>query len=330
LASFRIISRNLHHVAEENIKVSDMKSPAARLSFLEASDGKAVVMRLHHALYDGWSIKMVEKDLNQLLASGKIEASRPSLQHIVQQMKDIRDPDAESTYWKQHLSRAEETIFGAVDTTTPSPLGPQIKATFTASISQATVDLLSEKSQSQASTAIILAYAKTLQHMTQKTQPTFGLNHASRSLSSSDGTQTLDLTDASIPTLTVTPFSVDLTTSSESQLGFIQDHLAQLTCFAQADGLSKISPRFNAYLNIIHRTDTTESNAGNGGALQRCRLPEPLASSYFTTTEPSSTVSSVDQLDTTHLCAHRLFFNDRGVSAIAATHRAADERHQRS
>ncbi|OBS22589.1 hypothetical protein FPOA_08925 [Fusarium poae] len=298
-----------NHVAEENIKVSDMKSPAARLSFLEASDGKAVVMRLHHALYDGWSIKMIEKDLNQLLSSGKIEVSGPSLHHIVQQMKDIRDPDAESTYWKQHLLRAEETIFGAVDTATSSPLGPQFKATFATNIAPATVDLLSEKSQSQASTAIILAYAKTLQHMTQKTQPTFGLNHASRSLSSSDGSQTLDLTDASIPTLTVTPFSVDLTTSSESQLGFIQDHLAQLTCFAQADGLSKISPRFNAYLNIIHRADTTESNANGGGALQRYRLPEPLASSYFTTTEPSSTVSSVDQLDTTHLCAHRLFFN---------------------
>ncbi|KAH6967058.1 hypothetical protein EDB82DRAFT_542097 [Fusarium venenatum] len=297
-----------NHVAEENIRVSDMKSPAARLSFLEASDGNAIVVRLHHALYDGWSIKMIEKDLNQLLASGRIKASRPSLQNTVQQMKDIRSPDAESTYWKQYLSRAEETIFGASDTT-PSPLGSQFKATFPANISQAAIDLLSQKSQSQTSTAIILAYAKTLQHMAQKTQPTFGLNHASRSLSSSDGTQTLDLTGASVPTLTVTPLSVDLTASLESQLEFIQDHLAQLTCFAQADGLSKISPRFNSYLNIIHRTGTTEFNANDGGALQRYRLPEPLASSYFTTTEPSSIVSVVDQLDTSHLCAHRLFFN---------------------
>ncbi|KAL6914686.1 hypothetical protein FSST1_012446 [Fusarium sambucinum] len=307
--SSKTIEALIHdHVSEENIKASDMMTPAARLSFLEASDGKAIVMRLHHALYDGWSVKMIEKDLNQLLSSGKSEVSRPSLQNTVQQMNDIRSPDAESTYWTQYLSRAEETIFGAAGTT-PSPFGPQFKATFPDKIPQAAIDLLSQKSQSQTSTAIILAYAKTLKQMTQKTQPTFGLNHASRSLSSSDGMQTLDLTDASIPTLTVTPLSVDLTASSESQLGFIQDHLAQLTCVAQADGLSKISPRFNSYLNIIHRTDSTDSNANDGGVLQRYRLPEPLASSYFTTTEPSSIVSTVDQLDTSHLCAHRLFFN---------------------
>ncbi|EKJ77378.1 NPS1 [Fusarium pseudograminearum CS3096] len=308
--STKTIEALIHdHVAEENIKVSGMKSPAARLSFLEASDGKAIVIRLHHALYDGWSIKMVEKELNKLLSSNKIEENRPSLQHVVEQMKDIRDPDAETAYWKQHLSHAEETVFGAADTASPSSFGPQFKATFPTNIPQAVVDLLSQKSQSQTSTTIILAYAKALENMTQTTCPTFGLNHASRSLSSPDGTQTLDLTDASIPTLTVTPLSVDLTGSLESQLGFIQDHLAQLTCFAQTDGLSKISPRFNSYLNIIHRNDATPSNANDGGALQRYRLPEPLASSYFTTTKPSSTVSTVDQLSTSHLCAHRLFFN---------------------
>ncbi|CAG1979935.1 unnamed protein product [Fusarium graminearum] len=308
--SAKTIEALIHdHVSKENVKSSDMKSPAARLSFLETSDGKAVVLRLHHALYDGWSIKMVEKDMNQTLTLGKMEGSHPSLQNIVRQMRDIRDPDAETAYWKEHLSNAEETVFGTVDTATPSPFGPQFKATFPTNIPQAAVDLLSQKSQSQTSTAIILAYAKTLENITQTTRPTFGLNHASRSLSSPDGTQTLDLTDASIPTLTVTPLSVDLVGSLKSQLGFIQDHLAQLACFAQADGLSKISPRFNSYLNIIHRSDTTQSNTSDRGALQRYRLPEPLASSYFTTTEPSSTVSTVDQLSTSHLCAHRLFFN---------------------
>jgi amino acid adenylation domain-containing protein len=297
------------HVGEENVKTSNLKTPPARLSLLEAADGKAVVLRLHHALYDGWSIKMIEKDLDQLLTLGNIEEARPPLHHVIQQINEIRQPDAETTYWKQHLSRAEETIFSTGDTTTPSPLGPQFKATSQTCVSQATIDLLSQKSHSQTSTAVILAYAKTLQHMTQKTHPTFGLNHASRSLSSSDGSQTLDLTKASIPALTVTPFSVDLTESMEDQLGFVQDHLAQLTRFAQADGLSKISPRFNSYLNIIRRNDTVESDDVVAGALQRYRLPEPLASSYFTTTEASSTVSTIDHLNTSHLSAHRLFFN---------------------
>lgn len=300
------------HVDEENMRVSDLKEPPARFSFLEGSDGKAIVLRLHHALYDGWSIKMIEKDLTQLLSSGKIDSDRPSLQQTVRQIQDIRQRDAEATYWKQYLSHAEATIVGLGDTASPSPCGPQIKATLATHSSQTTIDLLSTKSNSQASAAIILAYAKTLEQMTHKTRPTFGLNHASRSLSSPDGTQTLDLTNTSVPTLTVTPVSVDLAPSVGDQLAFIQDHLAQLTLFAQADGISELSPRFNSYLNIIHLGGTKGLGDNDGGAvrvLRRYRLPERLASSYFTTTEPSSTVSTIDELDTSHLCAHRFFFN---------------------
>ncbi|RGP79905.1 ferrichrome siderophore peptide synthetase [Fusarium longipes] len=301
-----------NHVSEGNVAVSDLKSPPVRLSFLEGSDGKAVVLRLHHALYDGWSIKMIEKDLDQLLTTGEMEETRPSLQHLTQRIEDIRDTDAETKYWEEHLSRAEETFFSTKDTTMLSPFGPQLKATFSAGVSKTTIDLFSQKSQSQTSTAIILAYARTLEQMTQKSNPTFGLNHASRSLSSLDGAQTLDLTDASIPTLTITPFSMDLKAPLESQIGFIQDHLAQLTCFAQADDLPKISPKFDSYLNIIRRNDAMESKdngSRQAGSLHRYRLPEPLASSYFTVMEASSSASTVDKLDTSHMCAHRLFFN---------------------
>ncbi|CAG7554655.1 unnamed protein product [Fusarium equiseti] len=308
--SSKTIESLIHeHVGEQNLQVSSLKEPPARLSFLEASDGKAVVLRLHHALYDGWSIKMIEKDLDQLLRSGKLTGEHQPLLRVSEQFNSVRQPEAEAEYWGSYLSRAEETIFGPDNAATASPLGPQFKSTFATKLAPYTIDFLSQRSNSEVSVAIILAYARTLhQEVRCMTSPTFGLNHASRSLSSRDGSQTLDLTASSLPTLTVTPLSVDQTMVTQDQLSSVQDHLAQLTRFAQADGISKMSPAFNTYLNIIHRKEPAHSEESET-ALRRYRLPESLASSYFTTTKPSSTASTVDQLDTSHLCAHRLFFN---------------------
>ncbi|KAM0342561.1 hypothetical protein ACHAPU_009413 [Fusarium lateritium] len=301
------------HVGKGNASVSDLKEPPAQISFLEASDGKAVVLRLHHALYDAWSIRVIERDLNDLLSFGKVQKVRPSLEHEVQQIRDIRQPDAESVYWDSHFYHAQETILGdTVGSVSPHSPGPHFKARYADIIPQAIVESLSQRSNSQTSAAIILAYAKTLKHFTQRTRPIFGLNHASRSLSSPDGVQTLDLTDASIPSLTVTPMSANLELPDDEVLGLISDHFAQLTCFAQADGLSKLCPRFNSYINIIHREDAAkvESLEAQGvKALTKFKLPEPLASSYFTVTEPLSTVSTIDQLDTSHLPSHQFFFN---------------------
>ncbi|KAK7409428.1 hypothetical protein QQX98_008389 [Neonectria punicea] len=308
------------HVSEGNAQPSDLRQPPARLSFLEASDGKAVVLRVHHALYDAWSIKMIEKDFNELLGFGKVVQTRAPLEHVVRQIRDIRQPDAEDSFWKRHLSHAQDTVLhtdaesDASSTTNGSPLGPHFKASYPAIVPQNTIDALSQtKSNARTSAAIILAFAKTLGHFTRRSQPTFGLNHASRSLCSVDGVQTLDLTAASVPTLTVTPFSIDLdsqspgTSSEEHLLDTVQDHLAQLTKFAQSDGAQKFCPRFNSYINILYPDEHVKAATN---VLSRHRLGEPLASDYFTITEASSsTVSTIEELDTAHLCPHRFFLN---------------------
>ena len=90
--------------------------------------------------------------------------------------------------------------------------------------------------------------------------------------------------------------------------------MAQLTKFGQADGVQQFCPRFNSYINILFPDDnTTEDGDDRGSAVQVLRwhrLDEPLATDYFTNTEPCpSTVSPIEGLDTSHLCTHRMFFN---------------------
>ncbi|KPM39846.1 Nonribosomal peptide synthetase 2 [Neonectria ditissima] len=313
------------HVGHGNGKPSDLREPPARLLFLEGLDGKAIVLRIHHALYDAWSIKMIEQDFNELLAVGKVLQTRTPFEHLVHQIKNVRQSDAEDTYWKHHLSHSQETVLqlGAASVASStsackSSLGPHFKASYPAVVPQSTIEALSRtKNNARTSAAIILAYARTLGHFTERSQPTFGHNHASRSLCSADGAQTLDLTGANVPTLTVTPFCVDLdsqspgTSSDEHLLDFVQDHLAQLTKFAQSDGVQKFCPRFNSYINILFPGDNdAEHVQTTTKVLSRHRLEEPLASDYFTIAEPSSsTVCTIEGLETSHLCPHRFFFN---------------------
>lgn len=326
------------YVREGNNKASELTQPPASLTLLEGSDGKAVVLRLHHALYDAWSIKMIVKDLDQLLAGGNLQP-RTQLSNVVSQVMAIREPGAEDSYWQSHLARAQDTLLGAqAEPATASPFGPHFQVRIQDVIPQATIDKLSQTSgKTGTSAVIILAFARTLQQLTWRSRPTFGVNHAARSLSSADETQTLDLTDANAPTMTTTPFSLDLgetpTSASDKDLiDFVQGHLAQLTKFAQSDGAQKFSPKFNAHINILYPGGNNnnadaegEQATGDAGlaVLQRHRLDERLAAEYFTVTQPSaSTASTIDGLETSHLSPHRFFFNvivrDGGVSVAAS------------
>lgn len=330
------------YVREDNNKASDLRQPPAHLTLLEGSDGKAVVLRLHHALYDAWSIKMIVKDLDQLLAGGEAQR-RTQLSDVVRQVMAIREASAEDSYWKSHLARAQDTLLGAqADPASTSPLGPHFQVRSQDAIPQAAVDKLSRTAgKAGTSAAIIVAYARTLQQFTGRSRPTFGVNHAARSLSSADETRTLDLTDANAPTMTTAPFSLDLgevptPASDEGLIDFVQGHLAQLTKFAQSDDTQKFSPKFNAHLNILYPGGGDDAGEGEGGqntgdagltVLRRHRLDEGLASEYFTVTRPSaSAASTIEWLETGHLSPHRFFFNvivrDDGVSVAASGDKA--------
>ncbi|KID93550.1 peptide synthetase, partial [Metarhizium majus ARSEF 297] len=300
------------HVREGNTKPSDLKEPPARLSFLEASDGKAVILRVHHALYDAWSIKIIQKDLAGLFVKRPLPCY-PSVAYAIQEIANFRQPGAEQEYWKQHLAKAQDTIIqsrdGAVNGSN-APLGSHFKAMHADILPEGIALTLSGaiNSKSYTSAAVIIAYARALGQVTGLAQPTFGLNHSSRSLSSADGMHTLDLTGMSIPTMTVAPLSVDLEVESKQQLlDDVQHHLAQLTKFSQADHLDKLSPKFNSFLNILYSGG--DAGVDKSEVLQRHKLGEPLASEYFTKAVPSLIVSTVECLNTSLMHSQYFYFN---------------------
>jgi amino acid adenylation domain-containing protein len=304
------------HVREGNSAPSDLMKPPVRLSFLEACDGKAVVLRVHHALYDSWNMRMILKDLVGLF-SGDSSSQYPSLQHSVQEISSVRQPEAEHNYWKQYLAKAQDTIVqsGDVSASSTSSTRPHFKIIYPDSLSQViSSSLLSAtSSKSYTSAAIIIAYARALSQLTGRSHPTFGFNHSSRSLESPNGKNSIDLTGISIPTMTVTPLTVDTETASKEKcLEDVQGHLAQLTRFAQADNVDALAPKSNSTINVIFSEENQETHL-NGieepPAIQRHKLDEPLASDYFTNTIPSSIASTVDGLGTSSIHDQQIYFN---------------------
>ncbi|CAK7214630.1 NRPS [Sporothrix eucalyptigena] len=289
------------HVRETNKQSSDLRMPPSSLNFLEATDGRAVVLRVHHALYDAWSIKMILRDLAQLFEGSPLQ-TRPSLQSAMQEVARFRSLQDEQMYWKQHLAHAQDTILRPA-TSSSAPLGPHFKASYPDILSCSTA---AATNKTRTSAAILAAYAQALGQVTGRTQPTFGLNYAGRSLSSADGQLTLELTDTSLPTMAIVPISVNL---QGPLLDSVQMHLAALTKFAQADDLHTMSAPYNTHINILF-VDDVETTKEADGALQRHRLGEPLASEYFTTTEPWAGASSmVDSLDLSWLPKEQLYVN---------------------
>ncbi|KAJ4248424.1 hypothetical protein NW762_012761 [Fusarium torreyae] len=295
------------HVRQSNAEPSDLREPPARLSFLEASDGKAVVLRVHHALYDAWSIKMIQKDLVRLFDAESIQPVE-SVQSAVQEIAKFRQPEAEQKYWKQHLAGAQDTVIEAA-VQGKAPLGQHFKAHHADVLPQDIANTLADdnRARTRTSVAVIVAYARALGQLTGRSQPTFGFNYSSRSLTSADGEHTLDLTGMSIPTMTVVPLSVNV----DAALDSVEDHLAQLSKFAQADSLDKVAPKFNSYINILYSEEVAGSQVNDTKThiLQRHRLGEPLASEYFTKGEPSPITSTVDGLDTSSMNDNVFYFN---------------------
>ncbi|KAI6778380.1 peptide synthetase [Emericellopsis cladophorae] len=307
----RILALIEAHVRDSNDRPSDLMKPPARLSFLQASDGNAVVLRVHHALYDAWSIKMIQRDLASLLASESVPA-RTSIESAVRQVQNIQHPEAQGRYWQQHLANAQDTMVSAV-TSGHFPFGQRRELTLSDILPPKTASSLAGATSRRAHTsaAIVISYARALGQLTDRSHPTFGINHASRSLSSVDGEQTLDLTGMSIPTMTVTPMTLDLESRSNKKLfDQVQTHLAQLSRFSQADDLHKISPRFNSFINILYPEESSQdAEQPSASPLQRYKLGEPLASEYFTKSRPSLVRSTIDELDTSHLHDSELYFN---------------------
>lgn len=76
----------------------------ARLSLIHSSEGDVLLIRLHHALYDAWSLPMLMEDLGKLYDGQKLEDVpdyTAYVRHITQQRRKLSN--VAQDYWKKLL-----------------------------------------------------------------------------------------------------------------------------------------------------------------------------------------------------------------------------------
>lgn len=124
---------------------------AFQIEILEAepSDAKRAaraVLRVHHAVYDGWSTDLIRKDLETMLGGGEV-AARPPYSRLVQYHHSIStdETDAAKQYWAQLLNGHQPSPLPELRFRNGHPATVFSKASLLASIDSAAVEKISRK-----------------------------------------------------------------------------------------------------------------------------------------------------------------------------------------
>lgn len=344
------------HLLETNDKSSDLRSPPVQMTLVQTcSDEAAIIMRFHHAMYDAWSIRMLLRELDQLVQSDRPLHKPVEFAGAVKDIFGQRNLHNEHVFWSQALGSAQTSILSPsekADNAHTGPLGPQHLVRLPSVISAATLRSLETLSQTKAnsslSPAILFAFAQAVAENLDApcSSPTFGFYHASRSLGS------LDLTQVVMPTLTLTPLSVQVGSMEDSNndsaaatavidaIQGVQNYLSQLSQHGQAsmhDILKHINrpdeerPLFNSYINLLYRDSSSSSSSSEEEEKATATAPltvlekfKPSRNTYFTESQPTEmgeeTLPHLQGLNTAHIAPLRIFVDvviDRSGEGIS-------------
>ncbi|MCJ1330564.1 hypothetical protein MMC10_007249 [Thelotrema lepadinum] len=161
--------------------------PPARLILLQGSKEDMILINIHHALYDAWSIPMMITDLETLYHGEHLDP-RPDFSDYIRHTIRFKPTIDPKTYWQHSLSGCQRSLLK------PSPSAPlsrhSTKPVFI-SLPSALSSLPSLKNTTQShnlslSSILILAFARLIARSTRSSNPVFGHFHLGRSSSFPD------------------------------------------------------------------------------------------------------------------------------------------------
>lgn len=294
-------------IEQEACRRFDLFIPPADLLFIRAKDKHYVVMRLHHALYDAWTVPKFIHDL-ALLYEGASLPTAPDSSLMIQTILSSMSARSSRDYWRKSLADYHKTILYS------GGRAPRMgdREYFFERITVHDLHNFEDscqRSDVSLSTVILLAFARILARSTGTGNPVFGLYQTGRSC-------TIDgLEKAYFPCLNVTPFMVRRaeTEDDRAHIEEMQNDLAARVPFEQSrleDVLEWIenseNPLFNTFINILWGTEANiESNGCND-------LLVPWTDESFTDIVPKNRIrgrTAVDSLNTSLLADWNLFLD---------------------
>ena len=261
----------------------DLFSPPSKLHLVHGGTQDFVVLRLHHATYDAWTVQTLVEDLAALYHGTHLSSPLRFESFIHYTMRTIRT-EPEQVYWHKSLENCQQTLLQQSSLTQSNTLIPTSTNSTPIFISIKSAiaklqDLETSCRQSSTSlpTIILLAYARALARRTSVTNPAFGLYQAGRSASFKG------IDQLCVPCLNITPVVIpaaldrpvlesaqrlhsDLAERVEYEQSYLHEVLELVGCGGK--------PLFNTFVNIL-------SHEGAHGA------PSPSPTTTITTTTSS-------------------------------------------
>ncbi|KAL4882068.1 putative nonribosomal peptide synthase [Aspergillus karnatakaensis] len=232
---------------------SDLFTPPVRLCLVQQSNHDALLLTLHHALYDAWTIPLLLEDLQALYLSTPLPPAS-SFTPFVHYHQEHSNNGETRKYWSSALQNHQPTLLGT------DVMEPESHPVFHSSIvtsphSLRSLEIACRRAGVSLSSFILLAIARSLAQSTNVSNPVFGLFTSGRS------SDYPDIRSVVGPTVNMLPLVIRdaLASPSVKALSAIQCDMTERALHDQSyleDLLPGIKERgnelmFNVLVNIV-------------------------------------------------------------------------------
>ncbi|KAK4496852.1 hypothetical protein PRZ48_011301 [Zasmidium cellare] len=293
---------------DEARKPSDFFNLPVRLRLVKAADGDAVMVYVHHSLYDAWSMPRLVTELATLYSDEDVEQG-PAFAQLIRHTVDSIDKDEEQKFWKESLAGCEKAIIpSSAQPTDDLDRSQSFAMTEGSKVSVVELESASAKHNISPHHVVLLAFARALARVTDTSSPLFGFFQLGRSAAfdnidkvTAPCVNTLPLGLASVLTRPVLEILKELQRVLGARVPFEQSSLR--TAVEAFDQKATQVP-FNAYINLLwHKTSLV-------GEVSEKDLFQPLALGVPTDYSSPRALpgrTAVDALDFSLLQPHQLF-----------------------
>ncbi|CAO1636590.1 unnamed protein product [Jaminaea pallidilutea] len=325
-----------------NERSSDLFSCPARLCLFKSSASSVIVLRLHHAMYDAWSISMILGDLQRLYRGDSISSPPIAFADVSRRVHKTKSREERRGWWQTYLGAAQATRLSdqSAATRPASAKGPVVLVRCPGIVTKLTEleATVSRRIQgANLSHVVIYALARLLsRRTTAKQHPTMGFYTAGRAgLADEDP----EASAAVIPLLNVLPLAVDVNasvadansaraTATKASIQAVREDLLQRVSWEQSrlrEVLADVydgKPMFDVFLNLLWHRGGGDEDAIAGGRASDADAEAGVVSwehwrtsesaEYFTSTKTYDTESStMAGRDTSYLPEHKCYIDVR-------------------
>ncbi|KAI4158074.1 MAG: hypothetical protein LQ342_007780 [Letrouitia transgressa] len=294
-------------------------SPPCLLQLLKSSTCDMLLLKLHHASYDAWTVPCLLSDLGALYQDIKLPPTPQFSTLIDHIIKSVNRAD-QKVYWLKSLKDCRPTFVqpppspsAGIDgrTSRPSTFISQFKSSIPA---LSTLESSCKSCNLTFPTLILVSFARVLARHTNASTPLFGFYQTARSAAFDS------IENISGPCMNVLPLAVRdaLARPAADLCQALQQDLAERTRFEQAnlveigESLEWKGPMFNTVVNILWEKEDRQALLSHGIGEQFVLLDtNEIEMEPDNTTEQKTSKTAIDKLDVDIIAQEHLFFDAR-------------------